>query len=51
MMSMKTLLANVLKEYIIKKDKFTRVEDIRLQLDLVLRAVDPVEIKIEKRVK
>lgn len=51
MMSMKTLLTNVLKEYRVAKDNFVRIEDIRLKFDIVLRTVDPIKIKLEKRTR
>lgn len=50
MMSMKVLIANVLKEYVIEKDEPTTIEDIKLKLDVVLKSTRPLKIKIEQRV-
>lgn len=48
-MSIKILLSNVLMAYKIKKDNSMRVKDIKLKISGVLRTVDPIKIKIEKR--
>lgn len=47
---MKTLLANILKKYVIKPgNKVTPIEDIRLKMDLFLRPVELIKIRIERR--
>lgn len=46
---MKVVLANVFKEYVIKTDKLVKVSDIRLKIDGMLRTVEPIKIRLEKR--
>lgn len=49
MMAMKTLLATVLRRYVLKKDNIVPIGDIRLKAELMLKPVDPIKIRIEKR--
>ena len=49
MMAIKVLLATILRKYILKKDNIKPVKDIRLKLDILLRPVDPITLRIEKR--
>ncbi|XP_046734901.1 cytochrome P450 4C1-like [Diprion similis] len=49
MMAMKTLLATVLRRYIIKKDNVQPIQDIKLKADVMLKPVNPITIRIEKR--
>ncbi|XP_015126718.1 cytochrome P450 4C1 [Diachasma alloeum] len=49
MMAMKTLLATVLRHYVLKKDQFVRIEDIKLKADVMLKPVEPISVKIERR--
>lgn len=48
-MAMKTLLATVLRRYILKKDDILPIGDIRLKADLMLKPVNPIKLRIEKR--
>ncbi|XP_012257519.2 cytochrome P450 4C1-like isoform X1 [Athalia rosae] len=50
MMKMKTVLATVLRKYIVKKDTFVPISEIELKLDIVLNTVLPFKLRIEKRV-
>lgn len=49
MMAMKVLIANVMKEYVVKKEKRLRITDIKLKADVILKPFEPVKVKIEKR--
>lgn len=49
-MSMKTLLATVLRKYVLKKDKIVLIKDIKLKNDIMLKPVDPIRIRIEERI-
>lgn len=49
MMAMKTLLATVLRRYVLKKDNIAAIVDIKLKADLMLKPVDPIKLRIEKR--
>lgn len=49
MMAMKTLIATVLRHYVLKKDRIVRIEDIKLKADVMLKPVEPICIKIERR--
>lgn len=51
MMTMKTQMGTILRKYILRKDKITPVKNIKVKLDILLRTMEPVTIKIEKRVK
>ncbi|XP_046746930.1 cytochrome P450 4C1-like [Diprion similis] len=51
MMSMKTIVATVLRKYVLIKDKVIPIKDIRLAFDILLRSVDPVTLRIRRRVK
>ena len=50
-MAIKVLVANVLRKYILKKDKITPVEDINLKVETLLTTTDPIAIRIEERFK
>ncbi|XP_046467884.2 cytochrome P450 4C1-like isoform X1 [Neodiprion pinetum] len=49
MMEMKTVLATILRRYIIKKDKITPIADIKLKSDVILKAADPIKLRIKER--
>lgn len=49
-MAMKVLLATVLRKYVIKKDKIVPIQDIKLKADAMLKPVETIKIRIEKRV-
>lgn len=50
MMAMKALLATVIRKYVIKKDNALSIQDIKLKADLMLKPVEPITIRIEKRI-
>ncbi|KAL7296360.1 hypothetical protein TKK_0010374 [Trichogramma kaykai] len=49
MMAMKVLLATIVRKYILIKDQVILLEDIRLKIDLMLKPVEPITLRIEKR--
>ena len=49
-MSMKVLVSTILRKYVLIKDKFKPIEDIRVKLDIMLRPAEPVTVRIEKRI-
>ncbi|XP_046735164.1 cytochrome P450 4C1-like [Diprion similis] len=49
MMEMKTVLATILRRYIIKKDKFVPLVDIKLKMDGLTKPVEPIMLRIEER--
>ncbi|KAF7993854.1 hypothetical protein HCN44_011123 [Aphidius gifuensis] len=49
MMAMKVLIATLLRHYVIKKNNIQNIQDIKLKVDLMLKPVVPIKIKIEKR--
>ncbi|XP_033219590.1 cytochrome P450 4C1-like isoform X2 [Belonocnema kinseyi] len=51
MMSMKILMATLLRKYVLIKDKITPVEDIQLRFAVMLEPAKPITMRIEKRVK
>ncbi|XP_048506607.1 cytochrome P450 4C1-like isoform X2 [Athalia rosae] len=50
MMAMKALLATVLRSYTLKKDNVVPIENIKLKADLMLKPVEPITVRIERRV-
>lgn len=48
-MSMKIVAVTFLRKYIIKKDQILPVKDIKLQMDILLKSVEPIKIGIERR--
>ena len=50
MMAMKALLATVIRKYVVKKDKVLLIEDIKIKADVMLKPVDPIKIRIERRI-
>lgn len=49
MMSMKVLLATVLRKYILQNDSKVEIQDIRLTTYLILKPIIPVKVKILRR--
>ncbi|KAG8041890.1 hypothetical protein G9C98_007194 [Cotesia typhae] len=49
MMSMKILLATILRNYIFMKDKHVNIEDIEIKAEVFLKTIDPITIKIKRR--
>ncbi|XP_043285788.1 uncharacterized protein [Venturia canescens] len=49
MMAMKTLVATVLRRYVLITDKISAVEDIKLKSEFILKPVDPIRLRIQKR--
>lgn len=49
MMSMKILLATLLRNYIFMKDKHVNIEDIEIKAEVFLKTIDPITIKIKRR--
>ncbi|CAB0045304.1 unnamed protein product [Trichogramma brassicae] len=49
MMAMKVLLATIVRKYVLIKDQVILLEDIRLKIDLMLKPVEPINLRIEKR--
>ncbi|XP_058806266.1 cytochrome P450 4C1-like [Phymastichus coffea] len=50
MLAMKVLLATVVRKYIIKKDNVLPIQDIKLKADIMLKPVDVIKIRIERRI-
>ncbi|KAK0181268.1 hypothetical protein PV327_003562 [Microctonus hyperodae] len=51
MMSMKVLLASVLRKYILYKDSKIQIKDMKLKADMLLKPVNPIKVKIMRRKK
>ncbi|XP_032690154.1 cytochrome P450 4g15-like isoform X2 [Odontomachus brunneus] len=49
MISMKILIATLLRTYILKVDKEVKIEEIKLMANLLLTPVIPLKVRIEKR--
>ncbi|XP_044576131.1 cytochrome P450 4C1-like [Cotesia glomerata] len=49
MMSMKILLATLLRNYIFMKDKHVNIEDIEIKAEVFLKTINPITIKIKRR--
>nr|ARN17935.1 cytochrome P450-12 [Cephus cinctus] len=50
MMAMKALLGTVLRRYIIKKDHMTPISEMKLKADVMLKPVEPIKFRIERRI-
>lgn len=50
MMAMKALLSTVVRRYVIKKDAAVLIKDLKYKMDIVLKPVDPIKIRIERRI-
>ncbi|XP_033220891.1 cytochrome P450 4C1-like [Belonocnema kinseyi] len=51
MMSMKILMATLLRKYVLIKDQIKPIEDIQIKFAVVLEPAEPITMRIEKRVK
>ncbi|CAD6203432.1 GSCOCT00009759001.2-RA-CDS [Cotesia congregata] len=49
MMSMKIIISNLLKNYVLIKDRHVDIEDIEIKPDIIIRTSNPLTIKIERR--
>ncbi|EFN60191.1 Cytochrome P450 4p1 [Camponotus floridanus] len=49
MISMKVTLATLIRTFIFKVDKRIQIDEIKLNMDITLSSVEPIEVKIEKR--
>ena len=49
MISMKIILATLIRTFIFKVDESISLDKIKLTTDMVLSTVEPIKIKIEKR--
>ncbi|XP_044596754.1 cytochrome P450 4g15-like [Cotesia glomerata] len=49
MMSMKIIIFNLLKNYVLIKDKHVNIEDIELKPDIIIRTSNPLTLKIKRR--
>lgn len=49
MMSMKIIIATLVRTFIFKTDKSIEIDKIKLKFDTVISTVEPLKIKIEKR--
>lgn len=50
MMSMKVLLAAILRNYIIKPSQYKNLKDVELIFGMVAKPKDGVKVKLEKRI-
>ncbi|XP_046746437.1 cytochrome P450 4C1-like [Diprion similis] len=50
-MFMKIIVATILRKYVLTKDEVVPVEDLRLKMDFVLKPVDPITLRIQRRPK
>ena len=50
MMAMKVLIATILRKYVLIKDNITPIENIKLKVDVMLKPVDPITVRVEKRI-
>ncbi|XP_033224632.1 cytochrome P450 4C1-like [Belonocnema kinseyi] len=50
MMAMKVLIATILRKYVLIKDEITLIENIKLKVDVMLKPVDQITVRIEKRI-
>jgi len=49
MISMKVVLANLIRTFEFKVKKNIQISSIKLDMDLTLRSIQPLEVIIEKR--
>ncbi|CAL1678312.1 unnamed protein product [Lasius platythorax] len=49
MISMKVILATLIRTFMFKVDKSIEIDKIKLNFDLTLSTVEPIKVKIEKR--
>ena len=48
-MSMKVILATLIRTFVFKVEKSIQIDKIKLTVDLTLCPVEPLKVKIEKR--
>lgn len=46
---MKVLLITLLRKYILKVDKITKIEDVQLKVNVILQLSKPMTLRIEER--
>jgi len=49
MMSMKVILATLIRTFVFKVNKSIEINEIKLQTDIVLSTTKPLKVKFEKR--
>ena len=49
MISMKIILATLIRTFMLKVDKCIEIDKIKLNFDITLSTVEPIKVKIEKR--
>ncbi|XP_074112944.1 cytochrome P450 4C1-like [Cotesia typhae] len=49
MMSMKIIISNLLKNYVLIKDRHVNIEDIGIKPDIIIRASNPLTLKIKRK--
>jgi len=49
MISMKVILATLIRTFVFKVNKNIQINEIKLQTDLTLSTIEPLKVKIEKR--
>jgi len=49
MISMKVILATLIRTFVFKVNKSIQINEIKLQMDMTLSPVEPIKVKIEKR--
>jgi len=49
MISMKIILATLIRTFVFKVSKSIGINEIKLQSDIVLSTIEPLKVKIEKR--
>ncbi|XP_044575508.1 cytochrome P450 4C1-like [Cotesia glomerata] len=49
MMSMKILLATLLRNYVLVKDKLANIEDIEVKAEIFIKTMTPITVKIKRR--
>jgi len=49
MISMKVILATLIRTFVFKVNKNIQINEIKLQMDMTLAPVKPIKVKIEKR--
>jgi len=49
MISMKVILATLIRTFVFKVNKSIGINEIKLQTDIILSTIEPLKIKIKKR--
>jgi len=49
MIAMKVILATLIRTFVFKVNKSIGINDIKLQTDIVLSTIEPLQVKLEKR--